>query len=103
MSVVTIIIWQAFGSIGLKTRNFWKFYLANVIGLILFVVIFTFGSSFFKTSLSDWIEGSKWLLDGVLVIPIIGLGIGWIRENTDTRPIDDVQDPNNNKQSNPTE
>jgi hypothetical protein len=88
MVLLIVILWQVFSSAGITTRNFWKFYLANVIGLILFVIIFRYEESI-GMSLPYWIEHNKGGFAYILGIPLIGLLGGWIISNVNFKPIDD--------------
>ncbi len=79
-AVLVVIIWQIYGSVGLTIRNVWKFYLANVIGLILFCMVFTY-EQILMISLHYWFEDNKGVIGYSFLIPIIGLFVGWIRNN----------------------
>ncbi len=87
--VVIIIIWQAVGSTGITNSNFWKYYLANFVGLILLVMVFSL-EQLFLLSLPAWIDENLWLLDKIWFVSLIGSGIGLIGR---TKPIDDGQGP----------
>ena len=79
-AVLVVIIWQVFGSVGLTIRNIWKYYLANVIGLILFCMVFTY-EQIFMMSFHYWFEDNKGVIGYSFFIPLIGLLGGWIRNN----------------------
>jgi len=96
MSALMVILWQIYGSVGITARNFLKFYLANVIGLVLFVIVFS-DEQFFIMSLPNWIEENSWLLDYVLGLPLFGLIIGFFREGYKTMASDDSQKVGNNE------
>ncbi len=96
--VLIIIVWQVVGSTKMANSDFWKFYLANVIGLVLFIIIFNY-EEFVMMSLPDWIKHNRGALVYILGIPMIGLGIGRIRN---FKPIDDGQKVNQHEQSKPT-
>ena len=100
-AVLVVIIWQIFGSFGLTTRNVWKFYLANVIGLILFLMVFRY-EQILMMSLHYWFENNKGGIGYILLIPMIGLYVGWIRNNVNFKPIDDSQKVNQHELWKPT-
>jgi hypothetical protein len=102
MVLLVVIIWQIFGSVGLSPNNFWKFYLANVIGLILFLPAAGDKDIFFM-SLPSIIEQYKPFIGYILGIPLVGLFIGLIRNNVNFKPIDDNQKVNQLEQRKPTE
>jgi hypothetical protein len=102
MSLLMVILWQIYGSVGITTRNFWKFYLANVVGLVLFVMAFSY-EQLFIMSLPNWIEENSWLLDKVLAFSLFGLLGGWIISNVNFKPIDDSQRVSQHEQSKPEE
>jgi len=102
MVLFIIIMWQIFGSYGITVRNFWKFYLANVIGLVLFVMVFSY-EQLFIISLPNWIEENSWLLDNVLGFSLFGLIAGLFREGYINMAMVDDHKVNQHEQSNPKE
>jgi len=90
MVLFIIIMWQIFGSNGITTRNFWKFYLANAIGLVLFLIVFSY-EQFLMLSLQDWLTEYGGALSFMPIIPMIGLFAGLLRENVNVRPEGDGQ------------
>jgi hypothetical protein len=85
MSVLMVILWQFYGSVGITARNFWKFYLANIVGLVLFLMVFTY-EQIFTMSLHCWFEDIKGALGFMPIIPMIGLFAGLLRENANVKP-----------------
>ena len=99
MSLLMVILWQFIGSVGITVRNLWRFYLANIVGMVLFLMVFTY-EQIFMMSLPNFLEEYSWLLLG---FPLFGLIIGFFREGYKTMASDDSQRVNQHEQSKPAE
>ena len=86
--IPAIFIWQAYGSVGITMRNFWKFYLANILGLIIFIFIFSYRQDY-SLSFLGWIDENRWLLEKAMLLSLVGLTAGLIIR---AKPINDGQE-----------
>jgi hypothetical protein len=100
--VLLIMVWQIYGSVGMTKRNFWKFYLADVVGLMLLFIIFSY-PEFFIMWFPDWLKHNQETILFIFLIPLFGLLGGWIRVNNKFAPIDDGQRVNQHEKSDPSE
>ncbi len=100
--LLIVISWQIVSSVGITKASLWKFYLADIAGLTLFIIIFTY-EEFIRMSLPQWIDHNKGGFIYILGIPLIGLLGGWIISNVNFKPIDDDHRDNQHEQSNPKE
>jgi hypothetical protein len=100
--VLLIIVWQSYGSVGLNSRNFWKFYLADVAGLALLWIIFSY-PEFFVMWFPHWFEHNQETILFIFLIPLFGLLGSWIRVNDKFVPVDDGQRVNQHEKSDPAE
>ncbi len=91
MIAFIIIVWQAVGVTLISPKDLLKYFLANVAGIMIFMLVHTRGE-IFTMSPAEWISNNSWWLSTALIVPVIGVGIGLIGR---TKPVNDGQDGSN--------
>ena len=88
MIACIIIAWQAFGVTLIPRRSILKYFLANVLGIMILTLVLARGE-IFSMSPAEWIRHNEWILTPALILPVVGIGIGWIgRDMMNAKPIE---------------
>ena len=90
-----IIAWQALGVTMIPPRCLFKYFLANVAGVMIFSLVYTVvytGGMIFTMPLTEWISLNEWRISPSLIVPMIGIGIGLMSKSImNAKPIEEQQ------------
>jgi|GEM_PF-2548400 len=78
-----LIVWGAAASVRINKRNFHKYYLANVTGIVLAFVLWRWGNLSSPEVMQNALDAFGGVFFYLLLIPFIGLGLGYLMRQPD--------------------
>jgi hypothetical protein len=78
-----LIVWGTAASVRINKRNFHKYYLANITGIVLAFVLWRWSNLSSPEVLQNALDSFGGVLFYLLLIPFIGLGLGYIMRQPD--------------------